>query len=93
MLLLPTGKSIYESDDIIQYLFSEYGDGNVPLALRLGFATTLTCGLALAPRLVGGGGVLRTLREEEIKASGLERGIQVAKIVKSIGDVTLKEHR
>jgi len=45
-----TGKSMYESDAIIQYLFSEYGDGAVPLAFRLGFATTLTCGLALAPR-------------------------------------------
>lgn len=41
---------MYESDEIIRYLFTEYGDGQVPLALRLGFATTLTCGLALAPR-------------------------------------------
>eukprot|EP00878_Enallax_costatus_P021370 GHUV01022620.1.p1 GENE.GHUV01022620.1~~GHUV01022620.1.p1 ORF type:complete len:236 (+),score=45.30 GHUV01022620.1:135-842(+) len=45
-----TGKQMYESDAIIKYLFTEYGDGQVPLALRLGFATTLTCGLALAPR-------------------------------------------
>eukprot|EP00775_Hariotina_reticulata_P008777 gene8777-8955_t len=44
------GKQMYESDDIIQYLFTEYGDGQVPLSLRLGFLTTLTCGLALAPR-------------------------------------------
>ena len=50
LLPLAAGKTMYESDDIIQYLFTEYGDGNVPLALRLGFATTLTCGLALAPR-------------------------------------------
>jgi hypothetical protein len=46
----PTGKQMYESDDIIQYLFTEYGDGQVPLPLRLGTLTTLTCGLALAPR-------------------------------------------
>lgn len=45
---------MYESDDIITYLFNEYGDGQVPLMLRLGPATTLTCGLALAPRWVGG---------------------------------------
>lgn len=41
---------MYESDDIIAYLFNEYGDGQVPLALRLGALTTVTCGLALAPR-------------------------------------------
>eukprot|EP00878_Enallax_costatus_P025356 GHUV01027127.1.p1 GENE.GHUV01027127.1~~GHUV01027127.1.p1 ORF type:complete len:147 (+),score=33.12 GHUV01027127.1:737-1177(+) len=45
---------MYESDAIIKYLFTEYGDGQVPLALRLGFATTLTCGLALAPRAGAG---------------------------------------
>lgn len=41
---------MYESDAIIQYLFDKYGDGNVPVALRAGFLTTLTAGLALAPR-------------------------------------------
>ena len=41
---------MYESDEIIQYLFQTYGDGSVPLALRMGYFTTLTCGLALAPR-------------------------------------------
>ncbi|GBF89778.1 hypothetical protein Rsub_02948 [Raphidocelis subcapitata] len=46
-----TGASMYESDAIIAYLFKEYGDGAVPLALRLGPLTTLTCGLALAPRV------------------------------------------
>eukprot|EP00882_Tetradesmus_deserticola_P029143 GHRQ01032571.1.p1 GENE.GHRQ01032571.1~~GHRQ01032571.1.p1 ORF type:complete len:323 (+),score=107.90 GHRQ01032571.1:91-1059(+) len=46
-----TGKQMYESDAIISYLFNEYGDGQVPLALRLGAATTITCGLALAPRV------------------------------------------
>jgi glutaredoxin len=45
-----TGKAMYESDAIVGYLFSEYGDGSVPLPLRLGAATTVTCGLALAPR-------------------------------------------
>lgn len=50
-----TGKSMYESDDIIAYLFSEYGGGKVPLALRAGALTTITCGLALAPRAGKGG--------------------------------------
>ncbi|KAK9829088.1 hypothetical protein WJX72_003830 [[Myrmecia] bisecta] len=43
-----TGKAMYESDDIIAYLFQTYGDGQVPLGLRLGFFTVLSCGLALA---------------------------------------------
>ncbi|KAF6262882.1 hypothetical protein COO60DRAFT_1493172 [Scenedesmus sp. NREL 46B-D3] len=46
-----TGEQMYESDAIISYLFNEYGDGQVPLGLRLGAATTITCGLALAPRV------------------------------------------
>ena len=41
---------MYESDAIINYLFNEYGDGQVPLPLRMGYFTTLTAGLALAPR-------------------------------------------
>jgi len=44
---------MYESDAIISYLFNEYGDGSVPTMLKLGAATTITCGLALAPRWVG----------------------------------------
>jgi len=52
-----TGKSMYESDDIIAYLFDTYGPGKeaVPLALRLGFGTTLTAGLGLALRAGKGG--------------------------------------
>ena len=41
---------MYESDDIVKYLFSNYGDGQVPLLLSLGLITTLSCGLALLPR-------------------------------------------
>ncbi|KAJ1419553.1 Thioredoxin-like superfamily [Sesbania bispinosa] len=46
-----TGVSMYESDDIIRYLVGKYGDGNVPLALSLGFLTSLTCGLAMLSRI------------------------------------------
>ena len=31
-----TGVEMYESSDIVRYLFSEYGDGNVPLMLGMG---------------------------------------------------------
>lgn len=56
-----TGKAMLESDEIISYLFNEYGDGNVPLMLRLGPLTTITAGLALAPR-AGRGSAYRASR-------------------------------
>lgn len=34
-----SGISLYESDDIVQYLFRVYGDGDVPVLLRLGPVT------------------------------------------------------
>lgn len=34
-----TGKEMYESDDIVRYLFAEYGDGEVPTVLAPGLAT------------------------------------------------------
>ena len=40
------GTSMYESDDIIQYLADNYGDGNVPAQLRLGPLTAIACGLS-----------------------------------------------
>jgi glutathione S-transferase len=35
------GRSLYESNDIVRYVASTYGDGSVPLALRLGPLTNL----------------------------------------------------
>ena len=43
---LNTGKEMYESDAIVQYLFETYGDGRVPWLLSLGPATTATAQLA-----------------------------------------------
>jgi glutathione S-transferase len=40
------GVRLYESDAIIEHLAHSYGDGRVPLALRLGPLTTLTASLA-----------------------------------------------
>uniref|UniRef100_A0A7S0ZAQ1 GST N-terminal domain-containing protein n=1 Tax=Timspurckia oligopyrenoides TaxID=708627 RepID=A0A7S0ZAQ1_9RHOD len=45
-----TGFADYESSKIVEYLFNTYGDGNVPLGLRLGAVTTLSSGLATLPR-------------------------------------------
>lgn len=40
-----TGVSMYESDDIIMHMFGNYGSGNIPLALRLGVATTISASI------------------------------------------------
>jgi glutathione S-transferase len=45
-----TGKAMYESDEIVRYLFAEYGDGRVPWLLALGPLTTASAGLASALR-------------------------------------------
>jgi glutathione S-transferase len=45
-----TGRSMYESDDILHYLAETYGDGIVPLPLRLGPLTMATAFLASAAR-------------------------------------------
>jgi glutathione S-transferase len=44
-----TGKEMYESDAIVQYLFAEYGEGSPPAALLGGFAA-VTGSLASALR-------------------------------------------
>jgi glutathione S-transferase len=58
------GTEMYESDDIVQYLFDRYGDGRVPLLLKLGPVTTLTAALAGLPRL-GAGASARPSRAPE----------------------------
>ncbi|KAG2500151.1 hypothetical protein HYH03_001733 [Edaphochlamys debaryana] len=46
-----TGKQMYESDEIIAYLFQEYGgSAEIPLGLRLGPLTTISCGLGTLAR-------------------------------------------
>jgi glutathione S-transferase len=45
-----TGKAMYESDEIVRYLFAEYGDGRVPWVLNLGVLTTASAALASAFR-------------------------------------------
>lgn len=50
-----TQSEMYESDDIVQYLFERYGDGHVPLLLDLGPLTLATSALAGLPRMNAGG--------------------------------------
>lgn len=49
-----TGKEMYESDEIVRYLFETYGDGRVPLLLSAGPLTNLTAALASAWRPMQG---------------------------------------
>jgi glutathione S-transferase len=46
-----TGKEMYESDDIVHYLFAQYGDGRVPALLAAGLLCDATCMLASVPRI------------------------------------------
>lgn len=46
-----TGRSMYESDEIIDYLYERYGRGAPARALRLGPLTALGCGLVSAVRV------------------------------------------
>jgi glutathione S-transferase len=49
-----TGTEMYESDAIVAHLFREYGDGGVPISLRLGALTALGGSLASGLRLTRG---------------------------------------
>ncbi|NUP08588.1 MAG: hypothetical protein HOW73_21270 [Polyangiaceae bacterium] len=45
-----TNRQMYESDEIVLYLSQTYGDGTIPLTLRLGPLTDLRSGIASAAR-------------------------------------------
>lgn len=49
-----TGKGLFESDDIVAYLFARYGDGRVPWRLAPGVLTDASSALAGLPRLGAG---------------------------------------
>ncbi|MDP6979712.1 MAG: glutathione S-transferase N-terminal domain-containing protein [Myxococcota bacterium] len=57
---LNTGVEMYESDDIVRYLFDEYGDGNVPLMLSMGPLTDASSVLSGLSRGLGGSRVLKS---------------------------------
>ena len=60
-----TGKELYESDDIIRYLFEHYGAGPVPMSLRLGPVTDVTSMLASAWRPAFGARYVPAKRPEK----------------------------
>ena len=62
-----TGASMLESDDIIKYLTDTYGDGSVPITLRLGMLTVLMAGLGTIPR--------RVSMPEEMRAMSLRQHV------------------
>ena len=49
-----TGKELYESDDIVETLFSHYGDGSAPPSLQRGPVANLSSFLASATRFGAG---------------------------------------
>jgi glutathione S-transferase len=55
-----TGVEMYESMDIARYLAKTYGDGSLPIGLRLGPITTITSAFASAWRSGHGGKVKRS---------------------------------
>ena len=60
-----TGTELFESDEIIRYLADRYGDGKVPLSLRMGPLTVLS-GSA--------GALLRFPRGTRVRASRMPEG-------------------
>jgi glutathione S-transferase len=50
-----TGVEMFESDDIIRYLFKTYGAGDVPISLNGGILTTLSVVVSLLLRVTKGG--------------------------------------
>jgi glutathione S-transferase len=61
-----TGTEMYESSDIVAYLFSEYGNGNVPLALAAGVLTDASSMLSGLWRLGGGSRYRRARAPEQL---------------------------
>jgi glutathione S-transferase len=59
------GLEMYESDDIVQYLFDAYGDGHVPLPLSIPILRDVSSVLSGLPRL-GEGSHYRRAREPEL---------------------------
>ena len=61
-----TGKAMYESSDIVRYLFAEYGDGSVPLALGAGVLTDASSIVSGLWRLGGGSRYRRARAPEQL---------------------------
>ncbi|KAK9837611.1 hypothetical protein WJX74_001327 [Apatococcus lobatus] len=68
-----TGRSMLESDNIISYLWTTYGDGEVPIQFGLGPLSTISAGLGLLPRAGRGTSYRKSkLPKEPIEIWGYE---------------------
>lgn len=64
-----TDRQMYESDEIIRYLATTYGDGSIPISLKLGPVSTLRAGLAGLARPLGS---QRRARPSRVPTESLE---------------------
>jgi len=60
-----TGVEMYESSDIVRYLFDQYGDGNVPMLLSMGPLTDVSSVFSGLPRGTSGSRVIASRRPAE----------------------------
>ena len=60
-----TSTAMYESDDIVDYLYRTYGSGSAPLLLKLGPLTDVSSFLASAARPIGGRSVAASRAPKE----------------------------
>jgi glutathione S-transferase len=60
-----TGTAMYESDDIVDYLYRTYGSGSAPALLKLGPLTDVSSFLASAVRPIGGRSVAASRAPKE----------------------------
>lgn len=67
-----TGASMYESDDIVAYLYRYYGAGRPPLAMQLPIVTELTASLASALYPGGFAAKAGKLPEQPLELIGTE---------------------
>lgn len=61
-----TGVEMYESDDIVRYLFNQYGDGSIPMLLAMGPLTDASSMLSGLPRGLGGSRVTPSRRPAQL---------------------------
>jgi glutathione S-transferase len=60
-----TGVEMYESDDIVRYLFAQYGDGRVSMLLRMGPLNDIAAVLSGAPRGRAGSRVISSREPDQ----------------------------
>jgi hypothetical protein len=77
-----TGTAMYESDDIVRYLYRNYGAGRAPLAMTLPIVTEMTASFATMLYSRGFSASPSTLPEQPLELIGTEASPQT-RIVRS----------